>query len=124
MKRILIIPIGIAILAMAVVPVLAQEDDAFFDVLRSNLSEQAIENIDGQSAPSEIRAERESILGESVVFESATAASSNDLRSEPYVAGRDTLSGPIAAGAVLLTVIIIILIFFIVTSSGRSDEAS
>lgn len=124
MKRILIITIGMLAIVMTVGPVLAQESDEFFNVLRSNLSDQTNGGGNALQAPSEIKADREPTLGESVTFESATPVPLTEIPSEPYVANRDTLSGPLAAGAVLLALVIIVLIFFITTSSKGSDEKS
>jgi hypothetical protein len=124
MKRILIVMIGMSILAITSGSALAQESDEFVNVLRSNLTEQTNGSANAIKAPSEIDVDREPKLGESVTFESVTLAPITDASSEPYVAGRDTLSGPLAAGAVLLALVIIVLIFFIATSHKGSDKKS
>ncbi|MBD3251845.1 hypothetical protein GF380_05355 [Candidatus Uhrbacteria bacterium] len=106
---------------LTLAPVQAQEmvEDDFFNVLSDNLNGQQMEVT---NAPAAIRVATEPELGASQIAKPSPTQANQ--ASQPYVAGRDEMSGILAAGAVILATVIIVLLFALATTWGHSKKES
>jgi hypothetical protein len=122
MKQTIVFSLIMLAMVLCAKPVLAQDGDAFFNALQYNLSGQAAGNRYEGRPSSEIMADRDPALGESVRLDELAADSEVLTGSGTYNAGRDDLTGRLAGGALLLATLVIVLILAIITSPPYSEK--
>jgi predicted PurR-regulated permease PerM len=103
-------------IAMLAFPVSAQDYASFTERLRSNLNDQSSQAMVETIEPSNQVSGTEPALGSAEDVQ--VSVGNTEQQSLPFNAGRDTVSGLIAAGAAILGALLVILIVIFVMFSG------
>ncbi len=102
-------------------PAFAQDSDEFFSVLRENLEGETASE-DAGTVPSKIRVESQPEIGASDILEGASVPKPATETYGAYDAGKESVSGAVAASAAFLAVLVIVFIFALALTNRQENK--